>query len=247
MKKNLITFALAIIPILCFAQVSENRTVASFSKIDVESGISLTFTESKTTSIKVQADDNEKLGRILTDVVDGVLKIHFKSGKNSRNKTANVEVSAANVNGFEAGSGATIKLTNEVTASNASIHLDSGSRFTGSIKSSGNTTLDADSGSAFKGKITTTILKIDLDSGVSVHLSGSANTTTVNIDSGSSLHAEDFTTLNAIIDADSASSTDITVTESLKAKASSAAVIRYYGDPKKVDVTKDSAAVITKK
>lgn len=249
MIKFIISLTVALASIVCQAQVSENRTVGTFSKIDVETGISVVFTESKINAIQVEADNAESLGKILTEVKDNVLKIHLKSntGRHNRNKILRVAISGDNVNNFKAGSGASVKLVNGINVSNATINLDSGAAFTGNINAAETTTFHAGSGSSFKGKITTDTFKAKIDSGAAVHLSGKAKTATFNTGSGASCHAEKFTAATATVNADSASVTDITVTEYLKANASSTAVIRYYGNPKKVDAKKDSLGVISKK
>lgn len=243
------TFALSMI---CEAQVSENRNVSDFTEIHTSSGVSVYYTQSDKKSIRVESDNQEKVNRIATEVNGGKLKISVKSskekwGKDNTFKVLKVYVSAPNVTEFKSTSGSSITLENEVT-SNSKIGIDvsSGSAIRGNI-SAKNIDIEADSGSSFKGKITGTSVNVELDSGSSVSVSGKADSVTIEADSAGNFSGKDFTVKSAVIEADSASSVTLTVTESIKASADSLAKINYYGNPKNADKKSSSLGEVNQK
>ncbi len=243
------TFALSMI---CEAQVSENRNVSDFTEIHTSSGVSVYYTQSDKKSIRVESDNQEKVNRIATEVNGGKLKISVKSskdkwGKDNTFKVLKVYVSAPNVTEFKSTSGSNITLENEVTSnSKIGIDISSGSSIKGDI-SAKNIDIEADSGSSFKGKITGTSVNVELDSGSSVSVSGKADSVTIEADSAGNFSGKDFTVKSAVIEADSASSVTLTVTESIKASADSLAKINYYGNPKNADKKSSSLGEVNQK
>ncbi len=243
------TFALSVI---CEAQVSENRTVSDFTKIHTSTGVNVYYTQSSEKSIRVETDDKEKLNRIKTVVSGGTLKIHVKSvrgkwGEDDTFKKLKIYVAAPDVKTFEADSGSSITLENGVTSnSKIGVDISSGSSIKGDI-SAKNIDIEADSGSSFKGKITATSVNVELDSGSSVSVSGKADSVTIEADSAGNFSGKDFVVKSAVIEADSASSVTLTVTESIKASADSLAKINYYGNPKKADKKSSSLGEVNQK
>jgi hypothetical protein len=68
MLKIITTLTLFLIGILAKGQEVEMRTVSSFSKIKVKHGIELVYTESATTSIRIEAPSQSTLNNITTKV-----------------------------------------------------------------------------------------------------------------------------------------------------------------------------------
>src|SRR5215204_7240321 len=97
MKKTLLFLSLFVgLVITSFSQKTindanaEKRTVGSFHGIDVATGIELTLTKGTAEEVAVSASETEFRNKIVTEVVNGILKIHYetKSGAiNKRNET----------------------------------------------------------------------------------------------------------------------------------------------------------------
>lgn len=234
----------------CEAQVSENRTVADFKEIHSSTGVSVYYTQSSTRSVKVESDNQEKLERIATEVKNGKLKIYVKSDRKKRNdsfKILKVYVSAPNVTEFEADSGSKITLENGVTSdSKIDIEVSSGSHISGNLTAK-QIEIEVSSGSAFKGEVKANSLDVEISSGSGVTLSGTADKLELDANSASNFKGEKFTVKTADINANSTSNVTITVTEKLKAKASSLAKINYSGNPKNVDVKSSSMGEVNEK
>jgi hypothetical protein len=248
MAKFIIVVITYLMSVVCHAQVSETRPLTKFSKVEVETGIELVFTESNSPSLVVMADDSQKLQRIITKVEGNTLKIYVKSERNKHSnfKVLKVKVSQSNVNSFQADSGASISFANTINVSKATISIDSGAMFNGNIAAE-EVKLVVNSGASYKGNILATSVAGNFDSGAKIKLSGKSKTAIIKIDSAAILEAIDFTTAVATIDAESMAKVSITVTDLLEARASSMANIKYYGATKKVNAHADSLARIEKK
>ncbi len=61
MLKSIITSTAILISLTAFSQVSEIRTVSDFSKLKASASVKVFYTVSNSKSIKVEADDNEKM------------------------------------------------------------------------------------------------------------------------------------------------------------------------------------------
>jgi hypothetical protein len=248
MTKFIILFITYLMSVVCQAQVSETRKITEFSKVEVETGIQLIFTESSAASLLVEADDEQHLQKIITEIEGNTLKIYLDNKKNKLHtyQVLRVTVSQNNVSSFRAKSGASIAITNEINVPKASVTIDSGAEFKGNIKAD-EVKLDVNSGANYQGKIEATSVFGDFDSGARIELSGKSKTTTIKIDSAAKCQAIDFATQVATIDADSTGEIAITVNQVLDAKASSLATIKYYGAPMKVSAHTNSLGRIQNK
>lgn len=143
MKKLIITTTAFIIGAIATAQVSENRTVSNFSKIEASQGVQVYFTQSNSQSVRVETDDNEKMQYIKTENDGKTLKIYIDSkGKkisfgrnddkskkkwrirnnNIRFEVVKVYVSVPKVTDLKVSSGASVVLENNIN--NDVINLD---------------------------------------------------------------------------------------------------------------------------
>lgn len=230
------------------AQVKETRNVADFTSIHVSSGIKVFYTQSNNKAVVVESDNQEKVGRIGTEVKNGKLRVVVKpkNGESSF-KILKVYVSAPNVTSFIADSGAHIEFENELQSKSAiKFDLSSGSLVSAKVAAN-SIDLDLVSGSQFTAELDVNKVSVDMDSGSNVKLSGTSNHLNLEADSGSNFSGKDLTVKSAVISADSASQVSITVTESIEAEASSVSIINYYGNPKKVEVKETSLGKANKK
>ena len=95
MKKSFLSFLLLTgLVTASFAQQNvndakaEKRSVGSFHCIDVATGIELTLTKGSAEEVAVSASEVEFRNKIVTEVVNGILKIHYetKTGAINRKK-----------------------------------------------------------------------------------------------------------------------------------------------------------------
>jgi len=237
--------------VLASAQVSENRTVSNFSKIKVSTSIDLVFTQDSKTSVKVEADDAERLQAIVTKVSGNTLEVYVNSknlkGKKNRNfKTLKVWVSASLVDSFQASSSSSVALKNGIEVKTANVEVSSSADFNGKIKAD-EINLSVSSSGALKSAVSSKKLNVEVNSSAEAILSGTAENTNVSASSSADFQGKELTVKNAIVEVSSSAEVVLTITESLKAKATSSGSVSYYGNPKNVDSEKNSSGSIIKK
>ncbi|TWO32567.1 DUF2807 domain-containing protein [Seonamhaeicola sediminis] len=205
--------------------ITEERDLSeSFSTIKAEEGLNVYLTQGNEESITVEADENLH-DIIVTEIEDGVLKIHTKQniGKASAKK---VHVSFKNISGIISTSGSDVYSTNTVAASEL--------------------TLKTTSGSDMKLDVNTLYLNCKSTSGSDLKLSGKTKTLEAEANSGSDIKAGNLVAESSIVKASSGADITVNTSKELTAKASSGGDIRYYGDPETV-IKSDNASGSVKK
>lgn len=205
----------------CFAQKTindanaEKRTVGSFHGIDVATGIELTLTKGSTEDVAVSAAEVEFRNKIVTEVVDGILKIHYetKTGAiNRRNESKNLKayVSYKTLDHLSVTTGADIKIEGVLEA----------------------TTLDlrANTGGLVNGKINIGTLHVDQNTGSKITLSGKVDKLEAEGDTGSKFMGEDLTTNMCSVEMSTGAGIYINVEKELNVKANTGGYVKYKGN-----------------
>lgn len=205
--------------------VTKERKAGYFNAVHVSSGIDVYLTQGEKESITVEADDNLH-DYIETEIKDNTLKVYSQA--NIRSAKATIVY-------------VTIKEVEELTASSA------GDLFGENTIKTKTLYLSASSAGDITLNIETEKLKCRLSSSGDMTLAGVANELEANLSSAGDLKAFDLETRIADVSASSAGDARITVTENLRARASSSGDIYYMGNPKLVDVRSSSAGKIHKK
>lgn len=205
---------------------TETRTVTEpFSTIKATEGLDVYVTQSDNQSIVVETDENlQEL--ILTEVKDGVLKIHAKEniGRCSAKK---ITVSFKTISSIIATSGSDVISTNTIVAD----VLD----------------LKTTSGSDMSIKLNTKILSCSSTSGSDLNISGITEKFNAEATSGSDIEAKDLIAQYSNVKATSGADIIVNTEKILVAKATSGGDIKYYGDPEKVDKSNNSSGSVIKR
>ncbi|WP_445734180.1 head GIN domain-containing protein [Mariniflexile sp.] len=204
---------------------TEQRTINKpFTAIKATEGLDVYVTQSDTESVSVEADENlQEL--IITEVIDGVLKIHTKKNI-GRCKSKKVMVSFKDVSGITATSGSDVFSTNTITAESLE--------------------LETTSGGAMNLDVNTVTLNCISTSGSDLKLSGKTIKLTAEATSGSDIKAADLIAESSHVKATSGADITVNTSKELTAKASSGGDIKYLGNPEVVNKN-DSASGSIKK
>ena len=194
---------------------AEKRTVTSFHGIDVATGIKLILTEGSTEEVAVSASKTEYRDKIVTKVVDGILKIHYETqlgaiNKKKESKELRAYVSYKKLDKLDVTSGAEAEINVVLTAAS----LD----------------LKANTGGQVKGEININTLKVNQNTGSKITLSGKAELLEVDGDTGSKFLGEGLKTINCTATAGTGAAVFITVQKELNAKANTGGYIKYKGE-----------------
>lgn len=254
MLKAIITAAALFGSLVVFSQVSETRTVSDFSKLTASASVKVFYTVSDAKSVKVEADDNEKLKFIKTEVENGTLKVFVDTGdrnysgsqKSRHLKILNVYVSGPSLSAVKASSSAAIKIENLNTANQVAVGVSSSGSVSGKFDCS-EISIDTSSSADFNAQINAKSVEIETSSSSAVTLSGKTESLKVKSSSSSTCHANKLIAADVTATASSSATVDVYASKSLNAKASSSADIDYFGNPAQVVADKSSSGSVNKK
>jgi len=238
MKKILIAVASFLFASVAMAQQkvindpnAQVRNVKDFHAIRVSNGIHLYLTQGNEEKVAVSATDPEYRDHIVTEVVNGVLRIYFdKNGHDWDNydkRKLRAYVSCKVLDELKGNSGSNV----EVDGSIKSNELD----------------MDFTSGASFNGNINVTKLTMQQNSGAETNISGTAVNCTIEASSGSSMKGYDLTTDNCDASTSSGANLRITVNKELVASASSGGQIHYRGNGVIREINTSSGGEVSKR
>lgn len=204
----------------------EDRTInESFSSIRAAEGLDVYLTQSDEESISVEADENLH-DLILTEIKNGVLKIHTKQNI-GRASSKKVYVSFKYINNIVSTSGSDVYSENTITTDELELRTTSGSDMKLSVK--------------------TNILNCKSTSGSDLRLSGKTQKLIAQATSGSDIKAGDLEAESSQVKATSGADITVNTSKELTAKATSGGDIKYYGNPEKVNKSNNSSGSVRKK
>jgi hypothetical protein len=207
------------------------RKVGSFHGIRVATGIHLYLTQSNEETVAVSAESKDSRDKIVTEVVNGVLKIYFDNHdwfwRDHGNRNLRAYVSCKQLDELKASSGAHVEVE-------------------GSINS-GTIAMDFSSGASFKGSVAVSDLTVSQGSGAHSTISGTATALKVDASSGSHIDASGLQTSNCDADASSGGHINVNVAKELNASASSGGQIYYTGDASIKSINTSSGGHVSKR
>jgi len=222
MKKVILSFLLLtgfLISILGQDVINDDnaakRNVSGFHGIDVATGITLILTEGSEEAVAISASSTEFRDKIVTEVVNGILKIHYETktgsiNKKHENKRLRAYVSYKTLDYLAVTTGAEVEIK-------------------GVLKSS---TLDlkANTGGTVEGEVDITTLKVDQNTGSRIKLSGKADKLEAEGDTGSKFSGEDLVVSSCDIDVSTGACVYISVQKEMNVKANTGGYVKYKGE-----------------
>ncbi|MGV3594960.1 MAG: head GIN domain-containing protein [Sediminibacterium sp.] len=122
------------------ANAQSRNGLKNFHAVQVSNGIDLYLTQSSEEAVAVSAVSNEYRDKIITEVVDGVLKIYYEKkdgwnwGSNTGNKKLKAYVSLKNLDKLGASGGSDVSLETVIRSNKLSISISGGSDLKGEIQ-----------------------------------------------------------------------------------------------------------------
>ncbi|MEO5775945.1 MAG: head GIN domain-containing protein [Flavobacterium sp.] len=250
MLKIIVSATAILSSLAAFSQVSENRTVADFSKLKTSASVHVYYTVSNAKTVKVETDDNEKMKFIKTEVENGSLNIFVDSAKGKvhamRFKILNIYVSGPSLTSVKASSSSKIKFENQNSADHVDVAVSSSAGISGEFNCS-EINIDASSSGKLSAKVNAKSAEVETSSSADVNLNGKTDTLKVKSSSSSSCNADKLIAEDVTANASSSADINVYASKSLNAKASSSADINYYGNPSQVVADKSSSGSVNKK
>ena len=210
---------------------TEDRNVRNFDAVKVSAGIDLYISMGNDESVRVVADD-DIIEDVKTEVRGGTLHVYMKNNNSlfnifnwGRSTSRKVYVTARELKSIQASSGSDVKSKNTLKGESLKVESSSGS--------------DVNLDVVYK-EVT-----LSSSSGSDARLSGRAKYFTASSSSGSDINARDLEAQICKVNVSSGADATVTATEELHANASSGADVRYYGNPKVVDIDESSGGDVS--
>jgi hypothetical protein len=231
--KNFLALALiwllALVPAL--AQTApEVRAVPAFRALKVSDGIVVSLASGSAQRVEASADNSEFLGRIKTEVSDGVLKVSFEHklnetwSRDNRPRNLRVSIVAAPLTGIEASSGARVEVKSAYTAADVQLEASSGAVISAP-------------------DFTAQRVQASVSSGAVANLGGKVQSLTVHASSGGVFKGQDVQAATCDANASSGGTIAVAVQDKLNAHASSGGDVRYAGSPQLTKHTSSGGSV----
>jgi hypothetical protein len=222
MKKTLLFLALVVgLVSITFAQRTvndgnaEKRTVDSFHGIEVATGIELTLTKGTAEEVVVSASEIEFRDKIVTEVRNGILRIHYETKTGAINKKNESKHLRAYV------SYKSLDLLYVTTGAEANID---------GVLEATTFELKANTGGLVKAEMNIGTLTVDQNTGSKITLSGKVDVLDAKGDTGSKFNGEDLTTNTCLIKMSTGAGIYISVEKELNVKADTGGYIKYKGN-----------------
>jgi hypothetical protein len=231
--KKIIFASLAIFSLLAGYSQSDDknlqtRKVTGFTGVDVSGGIDL-YLSSGAESVSVSASTTIVRDHMVTEVVDGLLRIHLEKNWNPGpgNPKMKAYVSMRDVKSLEASGGGDIYLKNMISTNDLNVHLSGG----GNIE----------------GKLNADHLNIKQSGGSNVSLTGNVKDLNVDASGGGNLKGYDLVTDIASINASGGSDAELTVNKELRVKSSGGSDVSYKGKAVVISIKSSGGGSLTHK
>lgn len=210
---------------------AENRSVRNFDAIKVSSGIDLYISMGNSESVRVVADE-DIIEDVKTEVRGETLHIYMKDNNWlssifnwGRSQNRKVYVTARELKSIDASSGSDVESENTLKGETLEV--------------------EASSGSDVRLEVVYKEVSLSSSSGSDARLRGKTRYLKARASSGSDINARDLEAQICNVSVSSGSDATVTATDEIKANASSGADVRYYGNPKVVDINESSGGDVS--
>lgn len=222
MKKTFLSLLLlSVLVTTSFAQKTindanaEKRTVGSFHGIQVGTGIELTLTQGTSEEVAVSASEKEFRDKIVTEVVNGVLKIHYETktgaiNRKNENKKLKAYVSYKTLDLLHATTGAEVDIEGVLEAATLE--------------------MKANTGGQVKGEVNIGTLNVDQNTGSKITITGKVDKLEAQGDTGSKFQGENLTANTCVVEMSTGAGIYISVEKELNVKANTGGYIKYKGN-----------------
>ena len=238
MKKTFLLLSLFVgLVITSFAQKTindanaEKRTVSSFHGIDVATGIELTLTKGTAEEVAVSASEIEFRDKIVTEVVNGILKIHYETKSGAINKTNQSKRLKAYV------SYKSLDLLHVTTGAEANVD--------GVIEAT-TFELKANTGGLVKAEVNIGTLTVDQNTGSKITLTGKVDKLEAEGDTGSKFMGENLTTNTCFVKMSTGAGIHISVDKELNVKADTGGYVKYKGNAGIREIKTNTGGTVSK-
>ncbi len=198
------------------ANAQSRNGLKNFHSVQVSSGIDLYLTQASEEAVAVSASAEEYRDKIITEVLDGVLKIYYEKkngwnwGSNTANKKLKAYVSVKKLDNLGASGGSDVALENVIRTNKLNISISGGSDL--------------------RGEIQCDELSLTASGGSDASLKGKATQARITASGGSDIDGYELITDVCRVVSSGGSDVSITANKQMDATASGGSDIHYKGN-----------------
>lgn len=210
---------------------AQKRNVIGYSGIDVATGIKLILTQGETEDVAVSAATTEFRDKIVTNVVNGILKIYYEPkmgaiNKKGESKNLKAYVSIKTINKLNVSTGAEVEIKGTLRAATLKMSVNTGAVVNGMI--------DVDD------------LEVSQSTGSEIHFTGSADKLDVNGDTGSMFKGYELKTDNCEVRVSTGAGIYISVNKELNVRANTGGYVKYKGEAGIRDIKTNTGGTVSR-
>ena len=194
---------------------AEKRVVGSFHGIEVSTGIELTLTKGDAEEVAVSASEIEFRDKIVTEVRNGILRIHYETKTGAINKKNESKRLRAYV------SYKSLDLLHVTTGAEANIE---------GVLEATTFELKSNTGGLVKAEINIGTLSVDQNTGSKITLTGKVDKLEAEGDTGSKFMGENLATNTCFVKMSTGAGIHISVDKELNVKADTGGYVKYKGN-----------------
>jgi hypothetical protein len=191
------------------------REIGSFHGIEVATGIELFLTAGTTEEVAVSASNLEYRDRIVTEVVNGILKIHYDSklgsvNKKKESKNLKAYVSYKQLDVLNANTGSQVNIQGVLKTVALELKVNTGAQVNGQVEMKS--------------------LVVKQNTGSQVNISGHTDNLRVEGDTGSKFRGEELIAATCDATVSTGANVSITADKELVVKANTGGLVKYKGN-----------------
>ena len=210
---------------------TESREIAEFHSVRFEAPGELTLKRTDTVSLDIEAE-SKVIGRLLTEVVDGVLEIKVAGSEPLRTKQpVRISLGYTKVGELEVSGSGSLKADHLSSPTLKLKVLGSGRLECAGVSGEQMEVSVAGSGGIFVHQTQMATLAMSLSGSGRATLSGAVTSQTVSVTGSGSLRALDLSSRSATVDIAGSGNARVWVEENLNVTVSGSGFVRYRGEP----------------
>lgn len=216
-----------------------------FDEIKVSQSIRAEIKKADREKVVIEAPA-DLLEDILVEKAGSTVHIHYKPGIRVNGSRVKATIYAKDFSKVEANSSAQIRIVDKFVQDKTNVKVSSSGSVTGDLEAN-DLVIDGSSSGTYSGKIWAVNFDVDVSSSADVEVSGKAKNVDLDASSSGSVVAKDVRAENGVLNASSSGFVNVSLSNELRAKASSSGSIEVIkiGNLNVVQETKSSSGTIT--
>ena len=237
---------LSFVTINGWSQTKQTRKVAPFTKLEINSAITVYLRHGDKSSVEIESND-DKLNKIITEVTNGKLKISRENNNNFnwdfwKSTKVTAYITMDKLEALEISGASIVKAEGEFKADNFELKLSGASKVDLDLTCKDKMNLSLSGASKADIKLSCSSVYAHLSGASNINVDGKTKNQKIEASGASNYRAFDLVGNNAEVNASGASNIEVNVGESIVGRASGASNVKYKGGAPKAELNTSGAS-----